>query len=464
MPEFQYRSEMPASAAEVYAWHVRPGALERLMPPWREICVLRREGGVEDGGTVLLQLRLGPVKWRWLARHEDSVPGRQFVDEQVEGPFGKWRHTHRFMPHDGAHATMEDHVHFRSPLGGLGHRFATPFVRAELARLFPWRHARTRLDLRRHKAAGLAPLRIVVSGASGLIGQALCAFLTTGGHRVDRLVRRPPSPGSTDIQWDPATGRLDPAALEGVDAVINLAGEPIAQRWNPATMRTILESRKQSTRLLADAIARLERKPKVFVSASAVGYYGDRGDQPVDEDDRTAGAGFLAEVCQAWELATGPARDAGVRTVNLRLGVIVTPRGGALKQMLPPFKLGLGGRVGSGDQWMSWIGLDDALGALLHVLKTETLAGPVNATSPQPVTNREFTRELGRALHRPTPFPLPASVVLTLFGDMGKAVLLEGQRVVPGKLLETGFRFETPYLAEALRWELGDASAVPAAG
>lgn len=460
MPEFQYRSEMPASAAEVYAWHVRPGALERLLPPWRAMRVLRREGGVEDGGTVLLELALGPVKQRWLARHEDAVPGRQFVDEQVEGPFDKWRHTHRFMPHDGDSSTLEDHVHFRSPLGGLGHRLATPFVQAELARLFPWRHARTRLDLRRHKAAGLAPMRIVVSGASGMLGEAICAFLSTGGHRVDRLVRRPPAPGSTDIQWEPATGRLDPAALEGVDAVIHLAGETIAQRWTPQTMKAILDSRKQGTRLLAETIAGLAQKPKVFISASAVGYYGDRGDEPVDEEDRTAGTSFLAEVCQAWELASVPARDAGVRTVNLRFGVVVTPRGGALARMMPPFELGLGGPIGSGAQWMSWIGLDDVLGAVLHVLKTESLAGPVNATSPQPVTNREFTRMLGQALHRPTLFPLPAAVVLTLFGDMGKAVLLEGQRVVPGKLLETGFRFETPYLAEALRWELGDTASV----
>jgi uncharacterized protein (TIGR01777 family) len=464
MPEFQYRSEMPASAAEVYAWHVRPGALERLLPPWMDARVIRREGGVEDGGTVLMELAFGPWRGTWLARHEDPVVGRQFVDEQVEGPFAKWRHTHRFMPIDAERSAIEDHVHFRSPAGGLGHRLGTPIVQAELAKLFPWRHARTRLDLRRHKAAGLAPMRIVVSGASGLVGQALCAFLSTGGHRVDRLVRRPPAPGTTDIQWDPTSGAIDLAALEGADAVIHLSGENLAQKWTPAAMNAIMGSRKVTTRLLAEAIARLEARPKVFISASGVGYYGDRGDDPVDEDDRAAGTGFLAEVCQAWELATTPAREAGVRTVNLRLGVVVTPRGGALAKMLPPFRLGLGGPIGSGAQWMSWIGLDDALGAFLHVLKSPSLEGPVNATSPQPVTNKEFTRMLGQAIRRPTPFPLPAGAVLALFGDMGKATLLEGQRVVPARLLESGFRFETPYLAEALRWELGQPEAIAAAG
>lgn len=455
MPEFTHRSDMPVSAAELYAWHMRPGAVERLMPPWVKAEVLRREGGVEDGGTILMQLGIGPFKTKWLARHEEALPGRQFIDEQVEGPFSKWRHTHRFMPLDAEKSALEDYIHFRMKGGGLGRSFGTSFVFSELARMFPWRHARTRLDLKRHKAAALAPMRIVVSGASGLVGEALCAFLSTGGHRVDRLVRKPPAAGSTDVHYDPAAGTIDAAALEGADAIIHLAGENIAQRWTPAGMNRIRESRREGTRLVADAIAKMTRKPQVFIAASAVGYYGDRDAEPVDESDRTAGTGFLAEVCQAWEMASFSARDAGVRTVNLRLGVVLTPRGGALAKMLPPFKLGLGGPIGTGNQWMSWIGLDDLLGVVLHVLGTPALEGPVNATSPQPVQNRDFTAALASALHRPAFLPLPAAAILTLFGDMGKAMLLEGQRVIPGKLQETGFRFETPYLAEALKWELG---------
>lgn len=459
MPEFQFRSEMPASASEVWAWHASPGAFERLMPPWQDIRVIRREGGIDDGGTLLMELPIGPARVRWLARHEGAVVGRQFVDEQIEGPFKKWRHSHRFAPLDADRSALEDHIHFRLPGGALGHRIGTPFVQAEMARLFPWRHARTRLDLRRHKAVGLAPMKILVSGASGLIGEQLCAFLSTGGHTIARLVREKPQAGSRDVEWHPDRWEIDAQALEGFDAVIHLAGENVAQRWTPEAMAAILDSRRQGTRLLAEALAKLTQKPAHFLSASAVGYYGDRGDDPVDEADRLAGTGFLAEVTQAWELATRPAAEAGIRTANLRFGVVLTPRGGALQKMLPAFKFGLGGAIGSGNQYMSWIGLDDLLGAVLHVLATPGLTGPVNLTSPQPVTNREFTHVLGKALRRPTLFPLPAGVVLGLFGDMGKAMLLEGQRVVPGQLLETGFKFETPYLAEALRWELGDVSA-----
>jgi len=456
MPEYQFRSEMPASAQEVWAWHARPGALERLLPPWQDAHVIRREGGIDDGGTVLMELTFGPKRQKWLAKHEDAIVGRQFADEQIEGPFKKWRHTHRFAPLDADRSAVEDHVHFRVPGGMLGHRLGTPFVQAELARMFPWRHARTRQDLKRHKLAGLAPMKILVSGASGLIGEQLIAFLSTGGHEVAKLVRNKPAAGTRDVEWHPDRWEIDAQALEGFDAVIHLAGETVAQRWTPQAMAAILDSRRQGTRLLAEALAKLTNKPAHFLCASAIGYYGDRGDDPVDEEDRTAGTGFLAEVTQAWELASRPAAEAGIRTANLRFGVVLTPRGGALAKMLPPFKLGLGGPIGSGNQYMSWIGLDDLLGAVLHVLATPAIAGPVNLTSPQPVTNREFTRVLSETLHRPAALPLPAAGVLAAFGDMGKAMLLEGQRVVPGKLLETGFRFETPYLAEALRWELGE--------
>lgn len=456
MPEYQYRSEMPASASEVWAWHARPGALERLLPPWQEAHVLRRDGGIDDGGTVLMELTFGPTRTKWLAKHEDAVVGRQFADEQIEGPFKKWRHTHRFLPLDADRSAIEDHVHFRVPGGLLGRKFGTPFVQGELAKMFPWRHARTGQDLKRHKAAGLAPMKILVSGASGLIGEQLVAFLSTGGHDVAKLVRNKPQPGTRDVEWHPDRWEIDQAALEGFDAVIHLAGENVGQRWTPQAMAAIMDSRRQGTRLLAEALAKLAKKPAHFLCASAIGYYGDRDEDPVDEADRQAGTGFLAEVTQAWELASRPAAEAGIRTANMRFGVVLTPKGGALGKMLPPFKLGLGGPIGSGQQYMSWIGLDDLLGAVLHVLATPSIEGPVNMTGPAPVTNREFTRVLGEAIHRPTPFPMPAAAVLAAFGDMGKAMLLEGARVVPGKLLETGFRFETPYLAEALRWELGE--------
>lgn len=295
--------------------------------------------------------------------------------------------------------------------------------------------------------------RAVVSGASGLIGSALVDFLASRGYRVARLVRRPAAGGGAEIAWDPARGIVDSDALEGADAVIHLAGKNIAGRWNAAVKREILESRTAGTRLLASALAALRRPPRVLVSASAIGYYGDRGDRTVTEDS-PPGAGFLPDVAKAWEAAAQPAVEAGIRVVHPRIGIVLSARGGALAQMLMPFRLGLGGVIGSGRQHMSWIALDDVVAALEHLAFGSALSGAVNVVAPHPVTNREFAATLGRVLGRPTMVPLPAFMVRLVFGEMGQALLLEGARVLPTRLEASGFRFRYPRLEEALRAEL----------
>jgi uncharacterized protein (TIGR01777 family) len=436
-----------------FAWHARPGAFERLVPPWERVRVVERRGGLADG-RVVLEVRQGPLRLRWVAVHRDYEEGRRFTDEQVEGPFARWVHTHGFRA-DGPDASwLEDVVDCRLPLGPAGEALGGGLVRRRLERLLRFRHARLREDLRRHRAAGARALRVVVSGASGLVGSALVPFLTTGGHRVDRLVRgRPAGPG--EVAWDPAAGGVDAAALEGADAVVHLAGASLAAgRWTPARKRAIVESRTVSTGLLAAALARLRRPPRVLVSASAVGFYGDRGDEALDEAS-APGTGFLAETCRAWEAAADPARQAGIRVVHPRLGVVLAGAGGALARLVWPFRLGLGGPVGSGRQVMSWIALDDVVGALHHCLLDERLEGAVNLTAPQPVSNRELGRAVGRVLRRPAVLPLPAAAVRVLFGEMGEALLLAGQRVLPGRLRETGFRFLQPEVEAALRAELG---------
>lgn len=294
-----------------------------------------------------------------------------------------------------------------------------------------------------------APLRLAVTGASGLIGSSLVPALTAAGHRVTRLVRS--APAADEIRWNPAAGELDPDRLEGMDGVVHLAGENIAGGWwTTERKRRILESRVQGTRLLAGVLAGLQSPPRVLVSASAVGYYGDRGDRILTEES-PPGEGFLADVAEVWESATEPARLVGIRVVNLRLGIALTPAGGALAQMLRPFRLGLGGPLGNGRQWMSWIALDDAIGALLHALATETLVGPVNAVAPEPVTNADFTRTLGRVLHRPTVFRVPAPVLRLALGEMADALLLSSTRVLPHRLQGSGYRFRHPSLEGALR-------------
>jgi hypothetical protein len=293
-------------------------------------------------------------------------------------------------------------------------------------------------------------MNILVTGASGLIGQALIPVLKTAGHRVSCLVRFKPRGGESLVYWDPAGGEIDAPALEGFDAAVHLAGEPITGRWNTAKKRAIRESRVKSTRLLCATLASLSSRPRVLVAASASGYYGDRGDEVLREESG-AGSSFLSQVCQEWEAATKPATEGGIRGVNLRFGFVLSRAGGGLAKMLPAFKMGVGGRIGSGRQYLSWIAIDDLVQIILFAITTETLRGPVNAVAPNPVTNLEFTKTLGRVLGRPTIFPMPAFAVRLAFGEMGKELLLDSARLEPARLLSAGYQFRFPQLEGALR-------------
>jgi uncharacterized protein len=300
-------------------------------------------------------------------------------------------------------------------------------------------------------------MTIVISGASGLVGSALLPFLTTAGHRVVRLVRSSTQGKPDAIQWDPERGIGDNIRLDGSDAVIHLAGANIAEgRWTPERKRLIRESRVKGTRLLCEALARLAHPPKTFVCASAIGFYGDRGDEALGEES-PSGAGFLAEVCQAWEAATQPAEERGIRVVHARLGIVLSLVGGALAKMLLPFRLGIGGTLGDGAQYMSWITLDDVVGALHHVLVSESVRGAVNVVAPTPVKNREFTKTLGRVLKRPTLFLVPAFALRLALGEMADALLLASARVEPQRLLASEYAFRYPRLEGGLRHVLGKA-------
>lgn len=294
---------------------------------------------------------------------------------------------------------------------------------------------------------------IVVSGATGLIGSALVERLRGRGHRVRRLVRTSRGTTADDVVWDPSIGPVPPAALTDADAVVNLAGEPLARRWTSARKHAIRESRVRATAMLAQAIAKSTHKPGVFLSGSAVGYYGDGGDAVLEESS-AAGSDFLARVCVDWEAAAAPAADAAVRVVLLRTGIVMSQRGGALAKLLPIFRLGGGGPLGSGRQWMSWIGLTDHIRAMEHALFTESLRGPANLVAPNPVTNAEFAATLGRVLARPALVPVPTVALELLYGEMARATLLAGQRVLPKALSAAAFEFSQPTLEGALRAEL----------
>jgi uncharacterized protein (TIGR01777 family) len=301
-------------------------------------------------------------------------------------------------------------------------------------------------------------MNVLISGSTGLVGSAVVNALTAEGHRVTRLVRTEVPPGTAAIDWDPAAKRLPTPALEGLDAVVHLAGENIAKgRWNTAKKAAIRDSRVQGTQVLCEALAQLVEPPNVLVSASAIGYYGSRGDRVMREDS-PPGTDFLAGVCRDWEAATRPAAERGIRVVHLRIGVVMAREGGALHKMLTPFKLGVGGVMGSGKQYVSWVAIDDVTGIILHALTNESLDGPVNAVAPHPVTNHELTKTLGRVLKRPTKAWMPTPVVKMLFGEMGDALLLSSTRVEPARLQASGYTFRHPELEGALRHILGRAA------
>jgi uncharacterized protein (TIGR01777 family) len=350
---------------------------------------------------------------------------------------------------------LRDSIEYELPLGRVGSLLGEGFVANMLRQMFRFRHARTGQDLARHgEFAQRTRLRVVISGGSGLIGSMLRAFLTTGGHEVRTLVRREANQAVGETQWDPSRGLLDAAALEGVDALIHLSGRSIsAPHWTAAKKADFVRSRVDGTRLLARTLSQMADPPRVMIAAAATGIYGDRGDALLTED-ASPGDGFLPDLCRQWEAATTPAREAGIRVVNLRIGVVLSALGGALRQLRTPFQLGLGGPVGTGRQYLSWIGSDDLLGVFLRCLFDERLSGPVNAVATHSSTNAEMATTLAAVLRRPAVLRVPAGAVSLLLGEMGRTLLLESARVIPAKLETIGFQFLRPNLADTLRWEL----------
>jgi hypothetical protein len=346
------------------------------------------------------------------------------------------------------------------PAGIAGEFAKNMVVDVEFERLFHYRHRIVLDDLRfANQYQEAETMKIAVTGSTGFIGSALVPFLTTQGHSVRRLVRPQSRDSATTAgekaTWDPSSGMLESSALEGCDAVVHLAGDNIgAERWNDEKKRRLRSSRLDSTKLLASRIAQLKTPPKVVVCASAIGFYGDRGDQTLTEDTER-GDGFLADLCSDWEAAAKEFEKCGARLVNLRTGVVLSPKGGALQKMLLPFQMGAGGPIGSGQQYFSWIALDDIIGAILHCLVTDSVSGPVNGVAPNPVTNAEYTRALAHVLQRPAFIPMPEFAARMAFGEFADECLLCSQRIVPNKLESSGYKFRYPEIEGALRHQLG---------
>jgi len=446
-----FSSTVAAPRAEVFAWHEKPGAFTRLSPPWQPMQLRTEADSLRDG---IAELKL-PGGLRWVAEHQADGydPPGQFADElSSRGPASlparllmRWRHTHQFEDLGDGRTLMTDRVE-------------TPIPGALLRPMFIYRHRQLADDLAAHHRAkqhGLGPLTVAVSGASGLVGSALAAFLSTGGHRVIRLVRHTPTNAGERL-WNPDDPDRD--LLTGVDALIHLAGASIAGRFTDDHRRAIRDSRIGPTRKLSTLVARTADRPTVMVCASAVGIYGyDRGDAVLTEESQR-GDGFLADVVADWEDALAPAEQAGTRVVRIRTGIVQSPRGGTLRLMRPLFAAGLGGRLGDGNQWLPWIGIDDLVDIYHRALWDTELSGPVNAVAPNPVRNSDYTKTLGRVLHRPTILPVPSVGPRLLLGTQGARELASAsQRALPGRLTQADHRFRTPELEPLLRHLLGRA-------
>jgi hypothetical protein len=450
---FVFTSRFPCSAHDLYTWHSRAGALERLIPPWEKTSVVSRQGGIAPGGRVEMRMHLGPIPYRWIAHHVEDKPGLMFRDIQKQGPFSSWSHSHIFTDTAGG-ALLEDRIEFSLPLHHLLPGFLKCHVHQILQKVFRYRHATLREDILLHQSCSRTPLRILVTGASGVLGRALVPFLTTGGHQVWTLVRRRPDPEKQEIFWDPLAGTIDVSTLPELDAVIHLAGEYIGlNRWTAEKKQRVIDSRTLGTSLLAGTIAAMPVPPRVFLSASAVGFYGDNQNRSLDEET-AAGEDFISEVCSLWEKAAAPAEAAGIRTVLMRIGVVLTPKGGALQQLLRTAPCGFFRRFGSGGQYVSWIGIDDTIGAMLHCMTSPGLRGPVNIAAPRPVTNTELMQTLSTVLHRPLLPPIPAQVLRTIYGQMASEILLSGCDVSAAKLAASGFCFRHTTLEGLLRRQL----------
>lgn len=469
MPVFEHLATYPQPRETVFAWHERPGAFVRLTPPGSAILMHGPTDGLRVGSRVELRISHPSVValWPagslpkslrtapgipWVAEHTAYEPGVRFVDEQVRGPMVSWRHEHEFSDTPGGGTRITDRVTFELPaaLRSLGEQ---P-MRRYLEGLFRFREEQLRTDLELHARFSGTPRVVAVAGASGTIGTQLTALLTTGGHTVRRLVRRP-ARSDDEVSWDPAHGRLDPAALAGVDAVVNLAGRTIGGRFTPSAKREILSSRLDSTHTIVRAVMAAHGAgggPETLVQASAVGLYGARRPGELLHEESATGSDFLADVVRQWEAAAAPVEEAGVRLVELRTGIVLDASAGALALQLPLYLVGAGGRLTRPQSVLSWITLDDVVHAYAQAVLDPTWRGAYNAVAPHPVTFGAFATQLGRVMHRPSLLPTPEFGPRLVVGREGVEELVRtDQRVSADKLRAAGFQFAHPELTPALR-------------
>lgn len=453
--KFRFRSLINRSVEDVFNWHLRPRMLERCLPPWEDIRVLSSAGRPDHLGSKIAidGKTIGPFRSKIEMQYTHYVANESFKALQTTGFFSNYEYETIITPQSSHTCEMIDQFEFTHDYPKIASFFINRSFRERLSRILVYKHEMIDHDLTLlEKYPFQQPLKVLISGSHGLIGKNLSHFLEFAGHDVWHLSRSQSKQGEQTIVWDPYAPPAGVELFEGFDAVIHLAGENIAKgRWTKKKKEQILESRSKGTETLVEILKKLKRPPKIYINASAVGYYGNRGSDVVNEESQAGEALFISEVCEHWERASRELEERGVRVVQSRFGVVLSSAGGALKQMLLPFKWGLGGKLGHGHQYISWVSIDDVIGALYHIMMTQALTGPVNIVSPQPVMNMVFCKKLAKRLKRWIGPPLPEFVVHLLFGQKGEELLLTSTRVEPLRLLETGYTFLYPNLSQALQ-------------
>ena len=428
--------------------------------------IIEQKGGINNDDISIFQIKLGPITFKWVAKHFGYIHNRQFQDKMIKGPFKKWVHTHSFIPQDPNQCIIEDKIDYMPRFGKIGSKIIQKRIQNYLNQLFLYRSRILVNDTILEKMTQEKGKSILITGSHGLIGSSLIPLLTNiGRHKITCLVRKVNNnnmslrPGTKkedkkSIFWYPEYDKLDHHELEGFDIIIHLAGENIFGRWTDIKKQRIFDSRVGSTKLLSKSLTKLSNPPSLLICASAIGYYGDRPNEYLTEES-IPGKGFLSEVCQKWENATKDASEIGIRVVNTRFGVVLTPKGGILQKLLSPFKLGLGITIGDKDQYISWVSIEDVIKSIFYSITNTSIKGPVNVVSPKPVTNLEFSDTLKKIYNPKLSVSINQNIPKLIFGEMSKEVLSTNTNVIPKKLVSTGYKFFNAELEDSLRFLLG---------
>lgn len=459
---FVRRSLIPCNISRLFIYHTRNGTLQRLIAPWSGLTVISQSGGIKDGAVTHFRLSIGPLKITWIAKHFGYIQNQRFQDDMIKGPFKKWIHTHSFQAQGENNCVLEDEINYILKFSKLGSMLFQNRIQNYLNQLFLYRHRILINDTRIMKNLVEKNRNILISGSHGLIGSALIPFLSSVGNcRITRLIRPNINgknhPVNTDdrlVYWDLEHKKLNLAELEGFDVIIHLTGENLFGRWSNSKKRVIIESRVKSTRFLCESMSKLSRPPNLLITASAIGYYGNRINEIMTEDSNP-GSGFLSELCQEWEDVARNATKLGIRVINMRFGLVLSPLGGILQQLLRFSRLGMSLSIGNKSRIISWVSIEDVLASIFHSIINSSISGPVNIISPTPVTNLEFSRTLKRVLRTHLSLTIDEGMAKKIFGQFYDEVLSPSIFVIPKRLTSTGYKFFNSSLEDSLRFLLG---------